>query len=151
MYIGFRVEIASRIIKDDPEDIVAQYNSTGDSRVFDLHTNGRITADKSDTMIIARGANDPRIRKGGGMINFAIMIPMQDGIERVVQIVNILGNGRLIRERVKTFTDGRSTLNQIPELEELVPAFLDLDTYAPGLINGGWYYAPEAMFDEDEG
>lgn len=150
MYIGFRVEIASRIVRSDPDQIVTQYNGTGESRIFDLHTNGRITADKSDTMIIARGADEPRIRKGGGMINFAVMIPMQDGIERVVQIVNILGNGRLIRERVKTFVDGRSTLNQIPELSELVMAFEDLDEYTPGLITSGWYYAPEAIMDEDE-
>lgn len=147
-YIGVRVELATRIVKN-PTSIVEQYNLVGDSRIFDLHTEGKITVERTNDLLIARGEDDKRKGKSrsGGMVNFALMIPIKKReLTRVVQIINVLGNGRLIRERVKTFTDGNSTLNQLPELNGLVTAIQDLDCQMPGLIMGGWYYAPEAIF-----
>jgi uncharacterized protein YydD (DUF2326 family) len=81
------------------------------------------------------------------MTNFSVMAKAgnkKSDIERVVQIINVLGNDRLIRERVLTFVDGNSMLNHIPELEHLKVAFEDLEKLMPGFIKTAWYYAPEA-------
>lgn len=152
-YIGVRVELASRIVKGDLALIVEQYNSLGKPQIFDLHTEGKITVEHTNDLLIARGEDDSRKSKTktktkyGGMVNFALMIPIGDKeLLRVVQIINVLGNGRLIRERIKTFTDGQSALNQLPEMQDLVGALNSLNGLIPGLINGGCYYAPEAKF-----
>jgi len=152
-YIGVRVELTSRIIRGDPALIVEQYNAVGPGQIFDLHTEGKITVERRDDLLVARGEDDRRKYKSkakikyGGMTNFALMVPIDPAeVVRIVQIVNVLGNGRLIRERVKTFADGGSTLNQLPEMRELATAIQDLNKYMPGIINGGWYYAPEARF-----
>lgn len=150
-YIGVRVELASRIVRGDLETLVEKYNSNNSSQVFDPHLDGKITVERTKELLIARGEKDNRKTKAkakqGGNINFALMVPVKDTeLVRVVQIVNVLGNGRLIRERVKTFMDGQSALNNLPEMKALSNAFVDLDKYMPGLIKGGWYYAPEAKF-----
>jgi len=146
-YIGVRVEVVGRIVKTDPCRMVEQYNKNNESQLFDLYTNGKITVERKDSMLIARGEEDKRKKHNGGTVNFAVMIPIESNeVNRIVQIINVLGNGRLIRERVNTFVNGNSTLNKLPELDGLVTAFTIVNTYIPGFIKGGWYYAPEANF-----
>ena len=150
LYIGFRVEIASRLLPAKSDEVVNTYNAQGSYLIKDLQKNGRITVNKSAGMISASGGEDKnQPGRYGAMVNFAVMTPMgsTQELERIVQIINVLGNGRLIRERVKTFTDGDSTLNNLPELQELRDALTMMDQYIPGFINGGWYYAPEAIFE----
>jgi len=144
LYIGFRVEVANRFLTS--RNLVKKYNSKHDkTQIFDLHKDGKITVEKEGTMLIARGATP---EKGStGLVNFSMMAKAGDkreNIERIIQIVNVLGNDRLIRERVLTFVNGRSMLNAIPELSELKNAFIELDSIMPGFIKAGWYYAPEA-------
>lgn len=146
-YIGVRVEIVSRTVKSDLCKIVEQYNSQNESQLFDLHTNGKITIERKNSMIIARGEEDKRKKYNGGIVNFSVMVPIDSKkIERVVQIINVLGNERLIRERVSYFVVGSSALNNLPELCGLTKALKTVDTYIPGFIRCGWYYAPEANF-----
>jgi hypothetical protein len=146
-YIGLRVELVSRVVKTDLVKMVEQYNSIDESRIFDLHTDGRITVERDGTMIIARGEKNVNKNNQGAMINFSVMVPLeQKEVGRIVQIVNVLGNGRLIRERINTFVEGKSALNHLPELGGLMIAIKDINTYIPGLVKGGWYYAPEAKF-----
>jgi hypothetical protein len=146
-YIGLRVEIVSRVIHSDLENIIEQYNSSDESRIFDPYTDGKITVERTKELLIARGEKNEAKRKQGPMVNFSLMIPLeQKEVGRVVQIVNVLGNGRLIRERINTFMEGNSTLNYLPELCELQKAIKDLNKYMPGIIRGGWYYAPEAKW-----
>lgn len=146
LYIGVRVELASRVARLDK---LKSYNRKfKTTRVFDVTDNGRITVEKSSQMIIAKGKKD---EKGpNGLVNFSVMTTQDTDepaeIERVVKIVNVLGNDRLIRERVHTFVTGRSLLNSIPELKPLVEAFRNLEDLMPGFIEAGWYYAPEARF-----
>ena len=150
LYLGVRVEIASRFYT--MRSLAAQYNRRHETtKVLDVCKNGKITIHKADGMLIAHGE---KIDKGdNGLVNFAT-VSVLDGskerdVKRVVQIVNVLGNDRLIRERVKTFVDGRSMLSMIPELEILKEAFRDLEKIMPGFVNSGWYYAPEALMDDD--
>ena len=150
VYIGFRAELPSRRVKSDLEDILKQYNSAGDSRILDFRIDGKITVERKDSMLIARGTDDP-INKKQGMTNFALVVPSESKTEaeRVVQIINVLGNDRLIRERVKTFIDGESALNDLPELHGMIKAFKDLDHYIRGFVIAGWYYAPEVIFNDN--
>jgi len=148
-YIGVRVEIASRIIKLDPDVVIKKFNNQGDSRIFNLYVDGKITIERRKSLIIARGEKEKKHTKPGGMTNFSVMLPIdQKEIERIVQIVNVLGNGKLIRERVKTVVDGGSVLTKIPEMHDLIGAFLDIENLVPGLELGGWCYAPEASWIE---
>lgn len=147
LYIGVRVEVANRLI--DIEKLKTYNRRFKTTRVFDITDNGRITVEKSNQMIIARGK---RNEKGSnGLVNFSLMTKSdataKEEVERIVKIVNCLGNERLIRERVHTFVHGRSLLNQLPELKELKVAFNNLEELMPGFIEAGWYYAPEALFE----
>ena len=147
LYVGVRVEVANRVA--NIEKLKAYNRRFKTTRVFDITDNGRITVEKSNQMIIARGK---RNEKGSnGLVNFSLMTKSNTAtvkdIERIVKIVNVLGNERLIRERVHTFVHGRSLLNNIPELKELNSAFSNLEEIMPGFIEAGWYYAPEALFE----
>lgn len=145
-YIGFRVELASRMFKTNADKTIEQYNNNNAAQIFDFYADGKLTVERSGTMIIARGEKDNRKHiVTSKMVNFSLMVPVDSNdVARIVQIVNVLGNGRLIRERVKTFTDGNSALNRLPELYGMNQAFDSLDVQIPGFIMCGWYYAPEA-------
>lgn len=150
-YIGFRVELASRSINGDPAAAAEMYNAAHESQIFDMYINGKIALEKREDMLIARGEKGPRKSKkqlySSAQINFALVVPIEPvDLERVVRIVNVLGNGRLIKERVKVFTDGTSAINNLPEMSPMIAAFVNLEAYMPGIITSGWYYAPEAIF-----
>lgn len=146
LYLGMRVEIANRFAVKDLEK---KYNSIyKDTKIFDLCKNGRITVEKKGVMLIARGIKNEKL-PSSGLTNFSVMrkIDRNEEVKRVVQIINVLGNDRLIRERVSLFVNGKSLLNAIPELGILRTAFLDIDSMIPGFVRTGWYYAPEAFFN----
>jgi len=145
LYLGVRVEIANRFaVKDLADTFNADHD---DTQIFDLHKDGKITVEKKDSMLIARGAKNDK-PNNSGLVNFSLMaeVNKDEELRRVVQIVNVLGNDRLIRERVNVFVNGKSLLNAIPELDQLKNAFVSLESMMPGFIKAGWYYAPEAIF-----
>lgn len=143
LYLGVRVELANRFLIVD--DLESEFNSAHDTtKIFDIYQEGKITVEKKDSMLIARGAKNEK--NSTGLVNFSVMVEVVNGeeIKRVVQIINVLGNDRLIREKVSTFVNGKSSLNAIPEMNELKKAFINLDSILPGFLKAGWYYAPEA-------
>lgn len=152
LYLGVRVEVASRFLT--VKNLVKKYNAAHDkTQVFDLYQDGRITVEKKESMLIARGTKQDKnaLNKSSysPLVNFSVMaeIARDEELKRVVQIVNVLGNDRLIREKVSVFVNGRSTLNAIPELQALRDAFISLDSIMPGFVKAAWYYAPEARFE----
>lgn len=144
LYLGVRVEIANRFFNAKE---IKQYNRRNkNTKVLDIHDSGKITVEKTDSMLIARGEKNDK--HDTGMVNFSVMGKMSSDekeVMRVVQIINVLGNDRLIRERVNTFVEGRSVLSAIPELHALNQAFSNLEKMMPGFTKAGWYYAPEAI------
>jgi uncharacterized FAD-dependent dehydrogenase len=147
LYVGFRVEIYNRFMTN--KNWIKQYNSTHKkTQIFDLHKEGVISIEKNRNMLIARGNE---LEKGkSNMANFSLMVKVgtkKEKVERVVQIINVLGNDRLIKERIATFVRGESMLNHLPELSELRKALQELDKIIPGLVKSGWYYAPEARLE----
>ena len=143
-YIGFRVEVPSRLIK--VKNFIKKYNASHkDARLLDIFFNGKIAVEKNGKMLIARGAKSD---KNTNLTNFAALFRMRGqkkDLNRIVQIINILGNDRLIRERVHTFMSGCSNLNNIPELQPMRAIFVEIDIEIPGFIRTGWYYAPETL------
>jgi len=152
LYIGVRVEISNRSIRGvgDMDNVQKEYNKNSQVKIFDIQREGRITVNKHDNMITAKGTTDDVNDRG--LINFAFMSKLSGKssskieLERVVKIINVLGNDRVIRERVDTFTTEASMLNHIPELQSLKQAFLNLNNFIPGFTKIAWYYAPEAKF-----
>lgn len=145
LYLGVRVEIANRFAI---KDLTKKYNDAhDDTQIFDLHTDGKITVERKDSMLIARGAKNDK-PNNNGLVNFSLMaeVNKDEELRRIVQIVNVLGNDRLIREKVSVFVNGKSLLNAIPEIDRLRDAFVSLESSMPGFIKAGWYYAPEAIF-----
>lgn len=141
-YIGFRIEIASRILSHP--DKIKEYNDQSKNKIVGIDDGGKISVKRGKEMLTVHGQG---IKKAGvtvSDVNFAVLTPIKkSNVSRVVQIINILGNGKIIRERIKTFADGQSALNNLPELEPLLKVFKDLNEICPGLIKSGWYYAPE--------
>lgn len=140
-YIGFRVEISKKalVIKD----LDKKYNSSHLTKIFDLHYDGRITIEKRKDILLVKGVKLDK--SANGMSNFAVMtkVKSKSEAERLAKIMNVLGNDRLIRERVGLFVNQKSVLNSIPELDPLRDAFLDLESLLPGFSKLAWYYCPE--------
>jgi len=144
LYIGVRVEISNRSskIKGIKESYFKNYNT---ENIFDYHENGKITVERTQEMLIVRGKTEDKFTTG--LINFSVMNPLSDDpkeISRLVKIVNVLGNDRLIKERVKTFVEGKSMINNLAEFKGLVKVFMNINEISPGFIESAWYYAPEA-------
>lgn len=147
VYLGVRVELANRFYT--VKNLSARYNRKyKTTRVFDVRENGKIAVEKRKSMLIARGDTQVKEKPETGLVNFSVGVDMNSktkDADRIVQIINVLGNDRLIKERVLTFIEGKSMLNSIPELKMLTEAFKNLEDLMPGFIKAGWYYAPETI------
>ena len=82
-----------------------------------------------------------------GVTSFSILLTCQytrEAVDRLVRIMNVLGDGKLIRERVSVFVSGKSVLNLMPELNELRDILMNLNTLVPHFQDIAWLCAPEA-------
>ena len=144
-YIGFRIEVANKYIV---KNFVSRVNSSKNKkiRLVELRKDGKITIEKKDNMLIVHGV---KADVKTGLTNFSLLAYIEGGNEtdRIVKIINVLGNDRLIREKVSLFVHGKSILNDIPELSLLKTTLLKIERMSPGFILNSWYYAPEAMFE----
>ena len=147
-YIGFRVEMNGKTIKNSK--FFKKYNSNHKNiKLYDLKDRAKVTIQKIGVMITA---SSEKCDFDTGTINFGVLIKVgtrKRDIERLVKIINVLGNDRLIRERVATFVGGESMLNNIPELNELKDIFVEIDDAMPGFVRTAWYYAPEYVIFKD--
>jgi uncharacterized FAD-dependent dehydrogenase len=141
-YIGVRIETSNKISKI--KEITSKIdNKEMKSQIFDFNINGKVIINKQNDIITAGGKQES---KHTGMINFALLHPLEVediDMNRIVRIVNVLGNGRLLKERVKTFIIGHSVLNKLSEFNELNNTFNYIEKIIPGFIENAWYYAPE--------
>src|SRR5574337_160250 len=137
-YIGIRIEISNRVSKT--KELLTEFNGKTKYKIFDFNTNGKITMNKQQSDIITVCGKQES--KNTGMINFALLQPLdveENEIKRVVKIINVLGNGKLLKERVKTFVIEKSVLNKLPEFYNLNEALHCIDKIVPGFIENAWY------------
>jgi len=145
-YLGFRIEIVNHMLARSLEK---RFNAKFPSaKISNVVKDGKITVERLNGMLIAHGTKaDYKTR----LTNFALLCDVPEGKEelfRLVQIMNVLGNDRLIKEKISSFVDKKSMLVSLPQLNPIRDAIIKLDTMMPGFIRHGWYYAPEAMFDK---
>jgi hypothetical protein len=148
IFVGVRIEISNRSNKI--KDINTRYFDTYKTNsITDYHENGKVTIERKDGMLIAHGKEEDKFNTG--LINFSVMNELegeQEELQRLIKIVNVLGNDRLIKEKVSVFVEGKSMLNNIKEFGGLVQLFKNINKLAPGFIDGAWYYAPEATLEK---
>lgn len=144
VYVGFRIEVSNNLVCI--KNLIKKYNSShNNTKIFDICSDSKITVEKKGNMVIARGI---KADFETGISTFSAVTEIGDDIsdgERLVKIMNILGNDRLIKEKTTTFIDNGSNLNNIPELTPLKDAFIDLDSIIPGFLKSSWYYAPDMV------
>lgn len=146
-YIGFRVEIANKYMV---HNLARRINSINNPKTIlsDLHKNGKITIEKKKDMLIAHGSKAEKDK--GGLANFSLLTYVgknENDANRIIKIINVLGNDRLIREKISVFVNGMSVLNNIPELIPIRTMMIKIESIAPGFVYNGWYYAPESAVD----
>lgn len=140
--IGFKIEIEKNIKKSDFNKIKKAYGESGLIQAADFEKGMRVVPKQVKDMIIV----DTAPNKYDDITLFSILAPIKKKYElkRLVKIINVLGNDRVIKERISTFTRKQSMLNNLPELECLLDAMLRLDNFIPGIVNLGYYYSPVA-------
>lgn len=141
-YVGVRIEIAAKCC---PKDLEQNFNANSkDVKLFDLFSNGKIFLDKREDFFLAKG--EMAAKKDAKLANFSILVHMKnkDDAQRIIKIINVLGNDKIIKEKIKTFYNKKSVLNQIPELDPLYNAIIQLNKIVPGLISNGHYYVPDS-------
>ena len=118
MYLGVRAEITDEMLVKNLRTV---FNFNHEVvKIFDVCEGGKIAVKRDKIILTARGIKNGK--HSTGLTNFSIMLKCKK-FQRCAQIINILGNDRLIREKVSTFVDGKSLLNSMPELETLREAF----------------------------
>ena len=143
-FIGVRIEISNRVPKI--KNIIDAFDAVNTTKVkvCDLNLNGRVLVNKQNNLITVNGKQEDKIYTG--MANFSMLMPVKTEnkeLERITKIINVLGNDRLIKEKVKMFVMKQSVLNKMLEFSELGAAFESLNKIIPGFIEIAWYYAPE--------
>jgi hypothetical protein len=138
--VGVRIEIPNKFLGNI--DIMSVYKKNKSICIHDYCHGGNIVPRHVKDLLLAK--NDGA---DGLSSNFSILINFGNDlmkVERVAKIMNILGDDRLFKEKVKTFVIGKSVLNAIPELAGLKQAFLMLETLIPKFTEVAWLSAPDA-------
>ncbi|MFA5023346.1 MAG: hypothetical protein WC523_00115 [Patescibacteria group bacterium] len=144
-YLGFRIEISNNILTRNWTRKFSSKHCL--AHIDDMHKEGKITIERLGNMLIAHGQ---KADYKTGLSNFSLTYETSSDNEelfRIVQIMNVLGNDRLIKEKVNSFINGKSLLCALPQLDPIKTAIVKIDQIIPGFIRCGWYYAPEALFD----
>lgn len=139
--VGIRVEIPTKMLK---KDLIKEYKKKFDQDViFNLDHGCKIVPCCTKEVVLAR----PGEEKNMGYSSFAILVGKcgnLDSILRLVKIINILGDDKIIKEKIKTFVTGKSELNMLEELNPLIGILKNIESIIPGFIEVAWLLAPEA-------
>ena len=140
--VGIRIEMPTKMIKK--KDIVKEYKSKfSESVIFDVEHGLKIGQVYTKGIFLAR----PGTEKSFGNSTFSLLISVGEDLDtalRLVKIINILGDDRVIREKVKTFFIGKSQLSLLPELQPMIEILRNIEKIVPGFIEVAWLLAPEA-------
>jgi uncharacterized FAD-dependent dehydrogenase len=142
--IGVRVEVPTFRINEmlaDRGDVKMQdgYTSADDARI-----NSFVGEWEESNILSAFGHNLPE--KRSGRTNFMVGVEPDKKLAdviREVQIVNVLANDRIKRERIEDYMQGRSVLKHIHVFDLLHQAFSDLEKCLPSFISYATMYIPE--------
>jgi hypothetical protein len=139
--VGLRIELPSRLVK---EDLDVEYRKKfGTSDVYGVCCHSKIITESVKEVFLARGCKDESLNTS----SFAVLVDLNADLNnalRVVKIINILGDDKIMRERVKDFVDRKSQLCLIPELQGLFQVLQNLTKLIPRFLELAWFSAPDA-------
>jgi hypothetical protein len=138
--VGIRIELPTRCVSK--LDLDAEYKKRF-KRVehFELCLDTGVTPEVKAGIILARAKGcEPRTS------TFSVLVSLdsKQSVMRIVQILNVLGDNRVMREKLSVYMTNKSVLNQIPELLDLQAVLDNLSKIIPGLADHAWVHAPEA-------
>lgn len=138
---GIRIEISNKVPKIKT---ILQNYSNPEIQISDINDNARIIPNKVDDMLLVKSKQETKYQTG--LINFHVAAHLdktEEELKRLVKIINVLGNGRVIREKVKSLQSGTSIFNKLVEFKEFPKFIEDFEKQIPGFSFAAWYYAPE--------
>lgn len=139
--IGVRIELPAKYV--GAKDLVKLYRNAYKTKVvFDSSCGTKVQPQVHRGLVLARAGD-----QGPGIAHFSVLLSLGtdlNEVERLAQIINVLGDGKLIRERADVFRSGKSVLNLLPELSGLKSVLEQLATLIPHFFDTAWLNAPEA-------
>lgn len=142
---GIRIEIPSTYMKDFNESNCSLSRNLVE--VGPLSWNGTvIPEDHIDLAITSYRSNESRWNTDKVSFNVITEKYFEDNgyqqVDRIGKLTFILGNDRIMRERISTLMNKKSKLSVIPEYNFLLQELEELNNIVPELINKGSFYAP---------
>lgn len=139
-----KIEVPHEIlIKRNLKDIKILFNSDVQrAKMLHLKYNGKIIAERFGNLIMANGID---IKTNTGWANFSASLRKKityKELERLISIVNVLGNDKIIKEKISTFLANKSQLCLLPELIDYYDSFTYLNKLLPGFASNSFYYMP---------
>ena len=138
--IGIRIEIPNKFLNG--KDLFSIYKKNNKILLVDLCKGGKVIPKYFNGLVLAKNEGS-----GGNVSNFSILVNFGEDLEkvkRITKIINILGDDKLFKEKLKMFISGKSVLNAIPELIILKQSLIILDQIIPRFSEVAWYSAPDA-------
>jgi len=144
-YVGFRIETHHKILKVLTNKLIAKYNRGHKNfQIKDVCFNGKVIQKKNDGIILSGKQFDEENKTT--LSSFLLIVKKKyekEEVMRIVKIINIMGNDRIIKEYTKEFLYGESILKYFPDIQKYKDAFLSCEEIIPGLLSRSWLYAPE--------
>ena len=139
--VGIRLEVPNKFLHN--KDIFRVYKDKG-WYLYDICIGGKVVSKRVNDLLLAKNDGSSN---NSNISNFSVLISLGEDlekVERIIKIMNILGDDKIFKEKAKTFVSGKSILNSIPELCGLKQALLFLSQEFPKIIENAWLNAPDA-------
>jgi hypothetical protein len=141
-FVGVRIELPTKLLNN--KDLGKLYKKDHKQKLtFDVTCEQKIVPRRIDDLILARPGNE----KQANWSSFPLFASFDnlDAALRIIRILNVLGDDKLIRESVKSFMEDHSTLSNLTELTSLKTIFGNLNTIIPHFTELAWFSAPDAL------
>lgn len=135
--VGVRVEIPTFRLNENIKNI---------SSVEDIRINSFVGEWEELNLISAFGYE---LNKKSGKTNFRVAFQSKEifNVIRNIQIINVLANDRLKKERINDFMEGKSILKYIGDFNKLYKTFEEINKNLPFFTNYAIMYVPEIKFN----
>jgi hypothetical protein len=141
-FVGVRVELPTKLITN--KDLGKLYKKAYKQKLtFDVTCDQKIAPEYVDDLILAKPSNEKQANLSSFPL-FAIFTDLEAAL-RVIRILNVLGDDKLIRESVRSFMDDKSNLSNLKELSSLKTVFGNMNAIVPHFTELAWFSAPDAI------
>lgn len=145
---GIRVEISGQHLKEFNKSHCTLVRS--DLELGPFSWNGTIIPeDHADFATSAFRSNENRWRSE--KVSFSVIgkrLYKNQGVhqtDRLGKLAHLLYEDRVAKERIKTFSKGKTQLNLLPEYNWLVPVLTEIEQFIPSLLGKGYFHTPDVL------